>query len=321
MVVVDDIKNELYTINNDCWYDNVSAILELLDFPAIFDYACLWEEFLYVRSEKMRAVNAKERKILSECMTIVHFKMERKYKGINVFAIRIASSNNSRNDLVYDLTNLFRRLYGRFTILVFVNGDELAFSGISVNQNKKTEVIISEWFGFDCERDKIEKILEIDFSSFTGKSLNQIYNNYLWAISRVYVRYRESKMFLIYGCDNAVTYEAFVPGQDGEGTILTTKIDREETLKINEAYYPDLYGQDFFVDDSGIEIESSDFYEDADDIEFEWTMLEMELAEEAEEDDFENFFDEEEDDSELYEFDEELKGMNPEEMLKYIRGE
>ncbi len=319
MVVIDDILNELYTIDNDYWHNNVLEILKILDFPVSFDYECLWEEFLYVRSEKVRSINGKDRKILSQCKMIAHYQIERKYRRMQVFSIRIADDENSRNGTVYDITRLFRKLYGPFTVLVFVNGSDIVFSGTSINQNNKYEVIISEWFGFERDRELNEKMLEIDFIYFTGRTINQLYSNYLWAISRIYVRYRESKMFLIYGCDNPVTYEEFVTGQDSDESILITKIDREETLRINSAYYPELYGKDYFVDDADIEIESAEFFEDADDIEFEWTMLEMELAEEEAYDDF---F---EDDDDIYddadEYDEDLIGLNPEEMLKYIRGE
>lgn len=320
MVVIDDILNELYTIDNDCWYNNVLEILKLLDFPVSFDYACLWEEFLYVRFEKMRAINANDRKVLYQCKMIAHYQMERKYKKIQVFSILIADDENSRNDTVYEITRLFRKLYGPFTVLIFVNGADIAFSGTSISHNRKSEVIISEWFGFERDIELSEKILEIDFSCFTGRSINMLYSNYIWAISRIYVRYQESKMYLIYGCDNPITYETFVTGQYDDETILTTKIDREETLKINSAYYPNMYGRDYFIDDISIEMEAADFFEDADDIEFEWTMLEMELAEEADEEADDDFFEEDENDD-LDEYDEELIGLNPEEMLKYIRGE
>ncbi len=127
-------------------------------------------------------------------------------------------------------------------------------------------------------------------------------------------------MFLIFGCDNLITHEELVPNQDGDDMILATKVDREETLRVNANYYPDIYGDDYFIDDSDIEIETLDAFEDEDDIEFEWTMLEMELAAEAE-DEEDEFEDEGEDEFYDDEYDEELNGMNPEEMLKYIRGE
>ena len=321
-MVVEDILDELYTLDNSQWCDNVEKILTLLSYPVHLEYSCQWEEFLYVRSEKLRAVNPADRKILSQCKTIASYVMERRLRKIKIFAIEIVNgTKSSRNDTAYEITKLFRKLYGRFVILVFVNGDEIAFTGTSIDRYKRTEVIISEWFGYNNDYEINNKILEIDFSLFVGTSLNTINNEYLWSIARPYVKYRESKMFLIFGCDNPVTYETLVPNQDGDGVVLATMVDREETLKINSTYYPDIYGDDYFVDDSNLEVDSSsDMIDDADDIEFEWTMLEMELAAEADDegDDFDEYDDEE---VEAEDYDEELKGMNPEEMLKYIRGE
>lgn len=320
MAVIEDILDEFYTLDNSRWYDNVSRILTLLSYPVRMEYNCQWEEFLYVRSEKLRAISPADRKILSECKAIASFSMERRLKRIKLFAIEIIDKTQSaRNNTVYEITKLFRKLYGRFVILVFVNGDELAFSGTAINKNKKTEIIISEWFGYNRDCEINDKILEVDLSSFSGGSLKDIYNDYLWAIARPYIKYHESKMFLLFGCDNPVTYEEFIPNQDGDGMIPTTKIDRDETLRVNSNYYPDIYGDDYFIDDSDVEIEMLDVLEDENDIEFEWTMLEMELAAEAK-DEYDEIEDGEED--EFYDdYNEELNGMNPEEMLKYIRGE
>lgn len=319
MVVIEDILDELYTLDNSQWYDNVSRILTLLNYPVRMEYNCQWEEFLYIRSEKLRAISSADRKILSKCRTIASFAMERSLKRIKLFAFDIIDENqSSRNNTVYEITKLFRDLFGRFVILVFVNGDELAFSGI-LSKYKKTEVIISEWFGYNKDYELNNKILEVDFSLFLGYTLNEIYNDYLWSIARHYVKYKESKQFLIFGCNNPETYEEFVHNPDGGGMILAKIIDCEETLQINSDYYPDIYGNDYFMDDSDIEIDLIEKLEVENDIEFEWTMLEMELAAESEEAD-EKFEDEE--NEEFYDdYYEKLNGMNPEEMLKFIRGE
>ena len=135
---------------------------------------------------------------------------------------------------------------------------------------------------------------------------------------REYIKYPESKMYLIYGCDNPVTYEFYAETERSNEEVRITAIDREETLKINSRYFPSVYDWDYFVDDRNIEIEVDDFVIDEEDSEFEWTMLEMELAEEeADEEDEEKdyYFNNEEDED----YDEDLIGLNPEEMLNYIR--
>ena len=322
MIDLEDLLDELYTFDNSCWHESVFNVLNILSFPISFEYVCQWEEFLYVRSNKNRMVSPNDKMDLAKCKAIASYSLGKRFRHIKLFAVYIEESVKTRNDTVYEITKLFRKLYGRFTILVFVNADEMAFSGTAINYNRKTEVILSEWFGYYKDSKINEEMLQVDFSLFSGRSLNEVYNNYLWAIARPYVKYRESKMYLIFEYGNPVTYEVFVPNQEGDGTTLAIRVDREETFRINSEYYPEIYGDDYYIDDDNVEVESLDLLEDEDDIEYEWTMLEMELAAEAEEETDEDYFDDEDgDDSFDIDYDEELIGMNPEEMLNYIRGE
>ena len=138
-----------------------------------------------------------------------------------------------------------------------VRGNEFisrgASVGTAVDKWKRSEVIISDWYGEGTDREIMNRILEIDFSLFSHENLGKFYGDYLWAIARPYVKYRESKMYLIFGCGYIETYESFASDPDGEGFMPVTKVDREETLRVNSAYYPDLYGDDYFLDESAIE--------------------------------------------------------------------
>lgn len=321
MAAIEDLKNELYTLDSSRWSLNLGSLLELLSFPVSLSYTCNRDEFLYEYSGKLSSMGAKDKKVLSDCDEIAEYKMEKRYKRIKLFAVYLSGNTKLRNEKLYDIFNVFVKLYGRFTMLMAVSNGEVSFAGLNVDIKKRAEVVISDWFGYYDDNEKLERLCEIDFSLFDNKYLSRLYNEYLWSIAREYIRYPESKMYLIYGSDNTVTYEVYVETPDSDEPILTTRVDREETLAVNIRRCLELYGWDYFVDDRDIEIEDEDYLLDEDDAEFEWTMLEMELAAEAEDaqrDDEDEFYSNSEDvDAEDY--DNELVGMNPEEMLDYIR--
>lgn len=321
MAAIEDLKNELYTLDSSLWSVNVENLLRLLSFPVSLNYTCNRDEFLYEYSSKLSSMAARDRKVLSDCYEIAEYKMDKRFKRIKLFAVNLSGNMKMRNETLYDVFNVFVKLYGRYVILLAVSNGEVSFVGLSVDRKKRAEVIISDWYGYDNDNERLERLCEIDFSLFDSKYLSRIYNAYLWSIAREYVRHPESKMYLIYGCDNPITYELYVETPNSDEPVLTTRVDREETLAINMRRYLEIYGWDYFIDDRDIEIEDEDYILDEDDAEFEWTMLEMELAaevdEEQEDDEDEFYSNSEEDDDDDY--DEELIGLNPEEMLDYIR--
>ena len=168
----------------------------------------------------------------------------------------------------------------------------------------------------------MERILDIDFTLFSYDNPRKLYSDYLWSISRPYIKYLESTMYLIFECGSIETYESFASDSDGNEVVPVTKIDRDETLKSNMAYYYEMYGNDYFFDESEIEDDIIDVF-DEDEAEFEWTMLEMNLAKENIEDDeyYDDFDESGEHNIDMDDEFVEISGMNPEEMLKYIRRE
>lgn len=323
-MVVDDFIDEFYAFDLNNWADSLENVLHMLCFPVRVEYTCEWKEFLYERSDRLRYFNSDDRKILAECQEIAMFSLSGRFRKLKMLSVMLTGNPRLRNEKVYEVYKLFRKVYGRHILFVACFDRDIAFVGTAVDKWKKSEVIISDWFGEGKDLEIMNRILEIDFSLFSHENLGKFYGDYLWAIARPYVKYRESKMYLIFGCGYIETYESFATDSDGESFMPVTKVDREETLRINSAYYPDLYGDDYFIDESAIEDDTLDIL-DEDDAEFEWTMLEMELAKEnieveAEYDDEFEDEDDEFDPNSDEEYDE-ISGMNPEEMLKYIRGE
>lgn len=322
-MVVDDFIYELSAFDVNNWADSLETVLLMLNFPVRLEYTCEWEEFLYERSEKLRYFLGEDRKTLAECKEIAMFRLSGRFRKLKLIAVMLTGNPRFRNEKVYDIYRLFRKIYGRHVLFVACFDQDIAFVGTAVDKWKRSEVVISDWFGENTEREVMSRILEVNFSLFSHDSFDQLYGDYLWAIARPYVKYRESKMYLIYECGEIETYESFAADPDGGGVIPVTKVDREETLQINSTYYPELYGDDYFIDESAIEDDTLDIL-DEDDAEFEWTMLEMNLAkEEIGDDDYDDDFEEDEDiynlESENEDNYDDIFGMNPEEMLKYIR--
>lgn len=322
-MVVDDFIDEFYAFDINNWADSIETLLQMLNFPVQLEYTCEWREYLYERSDRLRYFGTDDRKLLSECQEIAMFRMGGRFRKLKMISVMLTGNPRLRNEKVYDIYKLFRKIYGRYILFVACFDRDIAFVGTAVDKWKKSEVIISDWFGENTDREIMSRILEVDFALFSYDNVGKLYGDYLWAISRPYIKYRESKMYLIFESGYIETYETFAADPDGNGIIPVTKVDREETLRINASYYPELYGYDYFIDESEIEDDTLDIL-DEDDAEFEWTMLEMELAKEVvdEDDDYDDDFeDEDEYDPESEGEYDEISGMNPEEMLKYIRGE
>lgn len=315
-MVVDDILDELSGIGDNCWADSIETILKILEFPIRLNYSCGWKEYIYIRSGKLRYMSNEDKKIISQCREVALYSFTGKWYKRKLIAVNLKGCKRVRNEMACDIYKHFRILYGHPLFFIACFDNEISFLGTDVNKSKINKVIISDWFGEYTDRDILDRIEEIDFVCFSDRDIETLYNDYLWAISRSYMKCYESKMFLIFGCDYIETYELIVPNPEGKGYILVTKIDREETLRINSSYYKDIYEDDYFEDDTSIDNKEQDYFEE-DISDIEWTMLEMDLTTEAAndqiEDDSDNF--EEED------FPEEISNMNPEEMLRHIRNE
>lgn len=320
---IEDFIDEFYAFDFNNWSDSLETVLQMLNFPVNKEYTCDWKEFLYERSGRFQYFGAGEKKLLSECREIAMYSFSDRFRGLKLISVMLTGNPCLRNEKAYDIYKLFRKIYGRYVFFVVCFDRDISFVGTSVDGLKKSEAIISDWFGENTDLEVMNRILDIDFALFSYKNIRDLYGDYLWSIARPYVKYRESKMYLIYGCEQIVMYESVTLDPDDGSTVPVDKVDREETLSQNAAYYLDLYENDYFVEESDIE-DSIDIL-DEDDAEFEWTMLEMELQKEnfnLDEDDEDDFGDDEDeyDPDTDGEYDD-ISGMNPEEMLKNIRGE
>lgn len=317
MVSVVDVLDELYSTDADCWSETANNIYSILEFPVKQKLVCDWEKFIYEVTDTYKYLHGSDREVMKLCKGIALYTNEPKYTRLSVFSIYIDSCSSSRNDDVNSITKLFRRLFGPLIILMFINYKEVAFSGIATYQDRKRETIISEWFGLDKPDSVNEKLLEINPTYYSYSNISGFYDSYLWAIARYYARYRESKTFLLYGCGTFIEEDSMAYDEENDSLISSTKIDVEATYRANASYYPNMYGDDYFLDD--VHSEETDIDDvsvsEADDLE--WTMLELALEEEA------AIINEQllpnSDENSKTSSDSRLSGLTPEQMLQFIR--
>lgn len=318
-MVIDDFIDEFYAFDIKSWADSLEDVLHMLNFPIRLEYKYEWREFLYERLDRIHYYNAYDRKLLAECQGIVTFSLNGRFSGIPIVSVLLTGDSCLRNEKACNIYKVFRKAYGQFLIFIACFNRDIAFVGTSMDNRNRTEVIISDWFGEKTNREVMNRMLEIDCSLFSLDSFGEFYGDYLWAIARPYEKYRESKTFLTFGCGYVKTDEDFIPDEK-YGFMHENRVDREETYRYNSAYYPKLYGDDYYDDGFDTEEDSVGLFDEEDE-EFEWTMLELELDDEDIDgyDDYEELFEDEGRmyDSETEEYDE-ISGMNPEEMLSYI---
>ena len=312
-MVVDDILDESSGIGDDCWADSIEIILKILDFPIYLNYSCGWEKFIYEKFGKLQYMNNGDKIIISQCCEIALYNFTDKWYKRKLIAVNFKGSKRkkTRNEIACKIYKFFRKLYGPHLFFVICYNNEISFLGTVIHSSKRSEIIISDWFGKYTDFNTLERIEEIDFVYFSDYSVEKLYNDYLWAIARPYIRYSECKMFLTFGCGYIENFERWVSD--------LPIADQEEIFYANSSYYKNIYGEDYFEDNVSTDEEDFDYVED-NISDLEWTMLEMdlkaEIASDKSEDDIVSFG---EPDNTAKNIPEEISNMNPAEMLQYIR--
>ena len=267
------LKDKLYALSNEHFDSGILEIMECLNFDLNpIKYRGAIKEFVYGYLDKTFALNGNERKCLDAIEFISYSELS---FGIPVCFVLLDEQGGSyRNDLTCKITKFFMRILQRKPICCFYTGEKLQFTGVRYDgENKTSEVLLSEWFAFDNFDTKGDDLIEIDASTYSCKSRNLFYADYLYSVSRVYDKYPETKMYWTYGCAKV----EFLSGMD-ELIDDYDKIDREATCSMNRKYYSELYRDDYYPLVTN-EDDDFEFIEDIDD-EFEWTMLELELDQE-----------------------------------------
>lgn len=299
---------------------NLCDIFLKLELQVEIDYLCNIKEFLYLREGKNKCVTRNDRELLEKCDRLVVFKLEKPMNAIKCFGIIMNSDIRNRNEDVIEISKCLRHMFGYKIIICFVVDESLAFTGNSVSPDGKIETVLSEWFSYKMKKEKSNKILEIVFSDFPIESPTQFYNDYVYSIARKYTKYKENKMYLTYGCD-VIMHNVEINGQNNRKQNILSRIDCDETYAMNLAYYRNLYGDDYFIDEDSLL--NDNYNEDDSDEDLKWTLLEMELEREEiklEESDFQEEADEREFDNLTESYKNEIyESFNPMEILKVIQ--
>lgn len=300
-----DLKDVLYSIDSTIWYKSAIKLLRLLNCAVdISKKVEIWSitDFLYHDIYIINNLSYKEKFELNNIITISKLYLIDSNK-IDCFAIEINTNYKNRTELVAEITRIISKVLFKPSVLIFKNYSSIAFAGSNFsNENSSLEIFISEWFEHNMPVIKYYQLQEVDFY---GE-----YLDYLYSIARPYQKYRESKTYLNYDCGFIIDEYGYV--------------DKQTRFELIRKQYREVYGYDYFE-----EFVTND-YEEQEDEDIEWTLLELELYSlnlDTEEDDENNI----EDDDAFDDYDEEYESdifgddvdkldiNNPENMLKFIR--
>ena len=309
MLDSEDLRDQLYSLDSDLWYESVLQVFNLLCFHVELKNVWSAEEYIYGMAGAAKKIKRSDRKSILYCDEIAEYYYKKRNKDNSLYVFRISGDKRERNEIAYELTKAFRKTYGINIILGFVNGKEIAFTGTYKDKSNTLSVIISEWYGYDTEQEIINLLLETEFNP---------YSRYLKSIAREYVQYPESNMYLLFEC-NPITYEVVVKSPIDGSNLYIEKVDKEETLAQNMSYYKEKYGDDYFLDDNTVKIDIDNSFISDEDEEFEWTMLELELLEENDNAEDVKISHLEDEDSDYQDYDESYYNLNPEQMLELIK--
>lgn len=298
-----DFKDVLYAIDNSTWYTSVNVLLSLLGCPINKikknDIMSI-KNYLYIELSINKYLSEDEKFCLNNIISISPIHLL--YNQTNFrkcYAIDLNTNNKDRTEVATDIAKIFFKVVDKSCVLIFRSSSSFAMTGTWVNdESNNLEVVISEWFDYNMTDNQYERLQEIDLTSD--------YLDYVYSIARPYQKYKESKIYLKYGLI---------------GYKVKGKVDINEIYDDALNYYRVIYGYDYY----------EDFifdYEENEDEEMEWTLLELGIDSLTLDNEFDSYNDPYD---EVYEYDEddelilneELNELecikDPEEMLKFIR--
>lgn len=298
-----DLEDILYSLDSAIWSESAKDLLLILEFPVDNSKKVetwLLDEFLYYDLTLLNNISYKDKMELENIINISKIYLS-EYINVNCFAIELNTNYKSRTELAVKITKILSKVLNCYNIFILKNDNAIAFTGAFFNEgDSNLELFISEWFEYNMSQQKYIKLHEI---RYMGN-----YYDYLYSIARPYQRYKESEIYLKYGCGHIEKTFGY--------------IDIRDVYKENKNYFREIYGYDYYED---FIIKN---YEEKEDDDLEWTLLELELEsmnfdikEEDQEysDDYECDYYEDEYDGDIFVEMDNPDNVNPEKMLKIIK--
>lgn len=165
-----------------------------------------------------------------------------KNNEIIFIAIEIVSSKRDRSHIAYGITKIINKIYTQHVFILFYHEEHILFSSLVYeikNEELSGEVFLSDWFSsVGTNQEEINTISCLSFGNHCCYSVDYLYHDLIYSISREYYIYPESNEFITYGSVTTEMNDIFKFGMSFRERL-------EEWAKMNKEYYINLYGDDF----------------------------------------------------------------------------
>lgn len=218
-------------------------------------------EFIYYNSDQELVFNNNELDFLSKISTIsllfiVDYNGFREnkhsFKKIYFISIEINSSSIDRSKDVYNITKIINKLYTQPVFIIFFNESNFLFSGCVQRfvEMEQGQIYLSEWYSYrEIDHESIIKISSLSFGYQVQDNITELYCDMIYAISREYFIYPESKEYLTFGCLNNEYINCPLGIEDWNNNKTLQEFAEENSL-----YYPNIYGTDYVDNSDDIEM-------------------------------------------------------------------
>lgn len=232
--------------------------------------------FLFFVAQKRASYNAQEANCLKKIIQISHLDVFKHQsliqKGthsngaITFLSLEINSSKRDRTEDALMITRILKKAYNHFVIIIIKCEDSIAISSCLYHESTN----ISDWYN---SRPSIEEVHSLIKTSYLylgeANSVQEFYENLVYAFSRDYLIYHESFEYQ--------AFELIEPFDFFENNEYISKQYIMDNIERNRGYYKNRYTDDYIEFDES----PKGKHELNDD---DWTAIELEESEDLPED-------------------------------------
>ena len=245
---LDSFSQSFRELEPSDWFIYLSDIMNLLHFPASLAYQGTMNDYLPTEVVNSNLLTDEERESFGCCEAIASFRFHRPYTRINCFIVRMANQYYYDNYMVESYCRLFRKLFGRTTIVIASVADAFVMTGTEIYYSGNSKIIISDWFYPDMDYDIVERLANIDLAYSAARNSSELYMDYLWGIARPYMRMlsAESDRYYVSPYSDVV----MLPEPPARVEVLSDMYLYEQLLRaqVNQFDWKEIYGSDYYCD-------------------------------------------------------------------------
>ncbi|MHB8170947.1 MAG: hypothetical protein ACYDG6_05335 [Thermincolia bacterium] len=265
---INDVEFALSKIKYSYLYDGGLALFQALNFPVTPSEIAVnsdINQFIYFKLVNRVQFSVDELNYLKKISSIsVLFIVdaesveERKFRKANSYfekilflAINLNSSKSDRSQDVYSITKILNKAYSHPVFMLFYHEGLILFSAMvyeTIGHEQSGKVFLSDWYCCsETDYKVILKLSQLSFENHGMNSIEELFVDMIFSISREYYIYPKSYDYLTFGCfERNENYSLL-------DDVLSVNSIKELT-KENHLYYSYLYGDDFVDEDETIEV-------------------------------------------------------------------